>query len=255
MISIVTITYENFDQLLKTLNSIPKSDMIESVVINGGDCEKTKDFLKNYSGKSVSEKDEGISDAFNKGINLSSGKYIMFLNSGDILIDPNYPEIAINILDKNPDIGFVHSNLLLIEESSDSNFLMKPTFCNLGRGLPYLHPTMIVRKELFDTLGLFSNSIKIAMDFDWIARLEKKRIKGFYYAGDPVVKMDGGGKSIVYEKEAISECFQSLKKNHLLTTTNLIGFIQRYLLFIIRKLMLKVGLNFILLKYKKKKYS
>lgn len=56
MISIVTITYNNFDELVKTLNSIPESTIIESVVINGGQCEKTKLFLNTYSGKSITEK-------------------------------------------------------------------------------------------------------------------------------------------------------------------------------------------------------
>lgn len=90
MISIVTVTYNNFNELIETLNSIPESDIVESVVINGGDCKKTKDFLENYPGKSISEKDDGIADAFNKSIKLSSGDYIMFLNSGDILLSADY---------------------------------------------------------------------------------------------------------------------------------------------------------------------
>jgi len=48
MISIVTITYNNFDELIETLNSIPESPLIESIVVNGGQCEKTKEFLKTY---------------------------------------------------------------------------------------------------------------------------------------------------------------------------------------------------------------
>lgn len=254
MISIITITFNNYEDLIKTISSIPVSNQIESVVINGGSCERTKKFLENYNGKSITEKDEGIADAFNKGVNFASGSYVMFLNSGDILIDSVYPENAIRILDKNLEIGFIHSNLLLVDKSG-SNLLMKPTFCNLGRGLPYLHPTMIVRKSLFETIGLFDSSIKIAMDFDWIARLEKMMIKGYYYAGDPVVKMEGSGKSIVDEKEAIKECFYSLKKNKLLTVKNLLGFIQRYILFALRKFMTKVGMDSLLLELKKKKYS
>ncbi len=254
MISIITLTFNNYDELIRTINSIPVSDQIESVIINGGSCEKTKKFLENYNGKSITEKDDGIADAFNKGIKLASGSYVMFLNSGDILIDSMYPENAIRILDKNPEIGFIHSNLLLVHKSG-SNLLMKPTFSNLGRGLPYLHPTMIVRKSLFETIGLFDSSIKIAMDFDWIARLEKMMIKGYYYAGEPVVKMEGSGKSIVDEKDAIKECFYSLKKNKLFTARNLMGFIQRYILFALRKFMTKVGMGSLLLELKEKKYS
>lgn len=254
MISIITITFNNYEDLIKTINSIPVSNQVESVVINGGSCERTKKFLESYKGKSLTEKDEGIADAFNKGVKLASGDYVMFLNSGDILIDSDYPENAIRIMDKNPDIGFIHSNLLLVD-TSGSYLLMKPTFSNVGRGLPYLHPTMIVRKHLFEAIGLFNSSIKIAMDFDWIVRLEKRAIRGYYYAGDPVVKMEGGGKSIVEEKDAIKECFISLKENKVLSVKNLMGFSQRYLLFILRKMMTKAGLDSVLLELKKKKYS
>lgn len=254
MISIITLTYNNFEQLIKTLNSIPKSDIIESIVINGGDCINTKEFLESYSGKSISEKDEGIADAFNKGINLATGNYIMFINSGDILIDSKYPENALRILEKNQNIGFVHSNLLLIDESG-TNLIMKPTFSNLGRGMPYLHPTMIVRKSLFETIGLFNSSIKIAMDFEWIVRLEKNKIKGYYYASDPVVEMDGRGKSIIQENDALKECYLALKENKLLTLQNIFGFIQRYILFLIRKTLAKLGLGLLLLNLKKRKYS
>ena len=48
MISIVTITYNNYYELIKTLDSIPQSDLMESIVINGGECENTKEFLKTY---------------------------------------------------------------------------------------------------------------------------------------------------------------------------------------------------------------
>jgi glycosyltransferase involved in cell wall biosynthesis len=254
MISIITITYNNFDELIKTINSIPNSSLIESIVINGGDCQRTKKFLEDYSGKSISEKDEGISDAFNKGIKISTGSYIMFLNSGDILIDNRYPENAYRILEENNDIGFVHANLILNDKSGIS-FLMKPTFSNLGRGMPYLHPTMVVRKDIFNLIGLFNISIKIAMDFEWIVRLELNNVNGFYFDGSPVVQMDGQGKSILDERNSIRECYGILKKYKLTTIANIFGFSRRYLLFELRNLLPLLGFNRLLIWLKKKKYS
>ena len=254
MISIVTITYNNFDELIQTLNSIPESPMVESIVVNGGQCEKTMEFLKTYPGKSITEKDEGIADAFNKGVKLSSGKYIMFLNSGDVLIEKSYPEKALKIFDENRNISFVHSNLLLVDNSNPELF-MRPTFSNLGRGMPFLHPTMIVKKELFDIIGMFNTKLKIAMDFDWIVRLVKNNFSGYYLNNNAVVKMNASGKSIKEENEAIKECLLILKSNNYLTLTNLLGFTQRYLLYILRKLMVKIGLKELLISMKKIKHS
>ena len=85
MISVITVTYNNYDDLHRTLHSLKNVDGIESVVVNGGDCEKSKKLLSNYDGIAISEPDKGISDAFNKGIALANGDNVMFLNSGDVL--------------------------------------------------------------------------------------------------------------------------------------------------------------------------
>ena len=68
MISVITVTYNNYNDLLRTLHSLKNVDDIESVVVNGGDCNKTKKLLSNYDGIAISEPDKGISDAFNKGV-------------------------------------------------------------------------------------------------------------------------------------------------------------------------------------------
>lgn len=254
MISIITVTYNNFNELIETLDSIPESDIIESIVINGGDCKKTKDFLENYSAKSISEKDDGIADAFNKGISISTGEFIMFLNSGDILLDKLFLLDAENELINNATIGFIHSNLLLIDYNNNGLYL-RPRMKNVGRGMPYLHPTMIVRKNLFEKIGLFNTNMKISMDYDWIIRLEKNCIKGKYLDRNPVVKMDGRGKSITSESEAIKECYQALKKNNFLTIKNIYSFTIRYVFFILRTVLVKFGLKKTLVLIKKIKYS
>jgi glycosyltransferase involved in cell wall biosynthesis len=254
MISIITITFNNYDELIKTLNSIPTEKNVESVVINGGDCEKTKDFLKTYNGKSLSEKDKGIADAFNKGIKISSGDFIMFLNSGDVLLDESFLRDSEKYFLGKDALDFIHSNLLLIDDNGNELF-MKPIMKNIGRGMPYLHPTMIVRKNLFEKIGLFNADIKIAMDYDWIARLEKNSCKGMYLDRDPVVKMDGRGKSIINESEAMKECYRILKKNNLLNFKNIYGFTVRYLLFFLRTMMMRIGLKKSLVSMKKIKYS
>lgn len=254
MISIVTITYNNYKELNATLNSIPKADYIESIVINGGQCEKTIEFLKSFSGKSISEKDDGIADAFNKGINLSSGECLMFLNSGDTLLEKSYPEQALEILKTYCQYDFIHSNLLLTDGNENELFL-RPQMKSLGRGMPFLHPTMVVRKKVFEKTGLFDKSFSIAMDFDWVVRLQKNKFRGFYLNENAVVKMDGRGKSVIEESKAIKECYSILKAHKFLTFKNSLGFATRYALFLGRKVLIKIGLNKQLNSMKKIKHS
>lgn len=254
MISIITITYNNFEQLLDTLNSIPKSDIVESIVVNGGDCEKTKEFLKSYRGKSISEKDKGIADAFNKGIRLSSGDYIMFLNSGDILLSEDYLQKAKSILDNNPDIAFVHSNIIFSDQLGAELF-MRPQMKNVGRGMPYHHQTMIVRKKVFDEIGMFKTEFKYAMDYDFVIRMEKNNCKGYYLNDGAVVKMDGKGVSVNKERDSIMECFEILKDENYLNFRNLIGYLIRYSLYLIRKFLSFIGAKRIVKKIKLIKHN
>lgn len=254
MISVITITYNNSEELVRTINSLQKGSFIESVIINGGSCERTREFLKSYNGVVINEKDQGIADAFNKGIKNSSGKYLMFLNSGDELIDKTYLKKAREFLDINPGFSFVHSNLLLVDESGEKLY-MRPPMKNVGRGMPYLHPTMIVRKEVFDKVGLFGTNLKIAMDYDFIVRMKKAGLKGFYFDEIYSVKMDGTGKSVKQESAALKECFMVLKQNEYLNFENFLGFTVRYTLFIMRKFMGAAGLSKFLLRLKKLKHK
>lgn len=254
MISIITITFNDFSGLKRTLSSIPEFDFIESVVINGGSDKATIDFLSSHKGKVINEKDEGIADAFNKGIAYSSGDAILFLNSGDELIEPPYLKESEAILKTNKEVAFVHSNLILFD-TIGTELYMKPPFCNLGRGLPYLHPTMIVRKSVFNQVGLFNKNYKIAMDFDFIVRLEQKGYKGFYLKDIAAVKMEGTGRSIEQEFDAIKECYKSLKQNDSLNLENVFGMMVRVVLFFLRKLMVLIGLGGFLRNLKKKKHS
>ena len=254
MVSVITITYNNFMELKSTLDSIPDKDYIESVVINGGNDPKTIEFLKNYEGKVISEKDNGIADAFNKGIANASGDYIMFLNSGDILIDSGYIGKAAEILLENSEISFVHSNIIFHDRIGGEIF-MRPQMKSVGRGQPFFHPTMIVRKKCFDEIGGFNTTYKIGMDFDFIVRMIKKGYRGNYVDGKAVVRMEGTGKSASQEKEAIEECYRSLKENIFLTLTNRTGYFIRKSFYAGRKLMEALGLKNFLGKLKREKHS
>lgn len=253
MISIVTITLNNFDELKKTLKSIPQNDFIESIIINGGENKQTEEYLKSYKGKVINEKDSGIADAFNKGIKNSSGDSIMFLNSGDILIEPTYLKEADDFLGNNKHIDFIHSNLLF-KDLTGADIVMQPTFGNPGRGQPYLHPTMIMRRKIYEDIGLFNINYKIAMDFDFILRILKRNYTGFYRNKGPVILMEGSGKSAIKEWDAIKECYRSLKENDFLNLRTVWGLFIRVVLYFFRKVLVIAGGGNLLKILKEKKY-
>jgi len=209
-LSVVTITFNNLDELRTTLGSLPNIPQVESVVINGGSCEKTKAYLSEHRDiVSVSEPDHGISDAFNKGYAASHGELVTFLNSGDQLIDPNYYPFAMEYLSNHPEMDFVSADITFAHPTL-GKILVKPN-SDVAK-TPYPHPSLIVRRKVFEMVGGFDRDLKIAMDFDFMCKMVQQKFKGFYYEKNPVVLMDGSGVSSTRGFKAISERRQILNK-------------------------------------------
>ena len=267
-LSIITITLNNFEELLRTVESVRDLNGCEHIIINGGECPQTLDFLQGYYGKSVSEPDQGISDAFNKGIRLSSSDAIIMLNSGDILLDRTYPARASQILDQDPQIDFVHADLIF-EDRLIGSYVMRPLRAknvlspNVGRGMPYRHQSMVVRKEVYGRVGFF-NLNYICSDFDWVCRWEldikKSHGKAYYSQGDPVIIMDGGGISSTQERKIILEAIKIIRQRNkhisfLEKTRSYSALFRRLVLFSVRVFLKKLGFVNILVIIKRIKYK
>ena len=268
LLSIVTITFNNFDELLHTVESVKDLKCCEHLIINGGKCQKTLEFLQSFSGKSISEPDQGISDAFNKGIKLSQGSAVILLNSGDILLDQTYPEKALHILKEHPEVDFVHANELY-DDAMIGEFVMRPLrkqnnlYPNIGKGMPYRHQTMVVRKTVYEKVGLFDLKY-VTSDYDWICRWENSCIKisgsAYYLQGNPVIKMDGGGISSTQEGKVILEAIQIImqynkNKGFIEIIISYTALMNRLVLFFGRLFLQKLGFINVLAKMKLRKYE
>jgi len=91
-ISVITVCFNSLEILKKTMQSVETQTYtnIEYIVIDGNSTDGTPEYLKNYNGKLtkyVSESDKGIYDAMNKGVNMSEGDYVIFLNAGDLFAE------------------------------------------------------------------------------------------------------------------------------------------------------------------------
>ena len=261
MISVVSITRNNFSELKDTVESLRGLTGIELVIVNGGDCSDTKAFLESlpglWSGISVvtlSEKDSGISDAFNKGVRLSSGDSIVFLNSGDTLNDRDYFKRADQFLRDHAEFGFVHGSIVFSDRIA-GDIELRPSLSTLGRGMPYRHQTMIVRKSVFDQLGLFRTDLKLTMDYEFVCRMHKAGIKGYYDQAKSLIRMDGGGVSSTKEMQAYSEVWNVLSEHKLLTAENLYGCMVRYAKYFVRRTLVMLGLTNLLMHLKHRKHG
>lgn len=167
-ISIITINFNNSEGLAKTIKSVTDQtyNNIEYIVIDGGSTDNSTSVVNSYKSKIsyfVSEPDNGIFHAMNKGIMQASGDYLLFLNSGDRLID----ELVVqNVVEKDLNKDLVYGDLLFFDEHKEWIWKLraKLTFNDFFKGtIP--HPSTFIKKQLFDNVGYYDEKLKIVSDW------------------------------------------------------------------------------------------
>ncbi|MBX9781178.1 MAG: glycosyltransferase [Chitinophagaceae bacterium] len=177
-ISIITICYNNLNDLEKTCKSVDEQIVspFEHIIINGSSnneieswAEKKDHPVYRYF---VHEKDNGIADAFNKGILKSKGEVIHLLNAGDIYAKDSVLQTVIEFFEANTDIQWISAKIRL-SRGGEKVIIGKPFDKNkLYRGMrSVLHPTYFLKRSVYNRVGYFSSNWKIAMDYDLLCRL------------------------------------------------------------------------------------
>lgn len=223
-ISIITPTFNSEKMIRQNVESVisQKHQQFEHIIIDNISSDKTLNIITDVYNKAemkvklkiVSEEDKGISDAFNKGINHSSGEIITILNSDDFYTSDSVFEKVIDAF-ANKNILFTHGNIFFYDPVYGSN-IRKPLLCPITKAMPYNHPTMFFRKEVYKQHGFYDTGYKFAMDFEFICRLSKSIIdfnsRGHYIDGKPLATMVAGGASWKNELDSIEETRKALKK-------------------------------------------
>jgi glycosyltransferase involved in cell wall biosynthesis len=178
-ISIITATWNSIDTIGVCLESINTQTygLIEHIVVDGNSVDGTLIEISNKSPKSkvFSEKDDGIYDALNKGIELASGEVIGFLHSDDFFSSDNVVSIIASAFD-NRDICAVYGDLVYVKKT-DSRIVVRKWRGSKFRKIKLLlgwmpaHPTLYVRKEWYSKIGLFSSDFSISGDYDSVLKL------------------------------------------------------------------------------------
>lgn len=217
VISIVTPVFNNENFLEGTILSVIHQTYknIEYIIIDGGSTDGTIDIIKRYDrflSYWISEPDNGIYDAQNKGINLSSGEYVAILNSDDWYFDNTVVErIAATITNSNG-IDFIYANANIIKNTGNV-IKFNSSINNLKSFNSIPHPSLFLKREIYLKLGGFNLRYKISADYDLIIRLYKKNCK-CTKLDYTIVNIRQGGKSF-RNQLTLKENFEIRKINKL----------------------------------------
>lgn len=200
MISLITVAFNSQDTILRTIKSISKQKNIsfKHIIIDGYSTDNTVAIVKENYDKAniISETDKGIYDALNKGIKNTTGEIIGFINSDDTFYDENSLQHIVDAFDKNTDCVF--GDLIYTNKNDKVKRVWKGSAFKKGaflKGWMPAHPTFYCKRSIYEKIGLYDDSFKIAGDFELMLRfLEKHNIRSKYIP-KTLVNMKVGGAS------------------------------------------------------------
>jgi glycosyltransferase involved in cell wall biosynthesis len=213
LVSIITIVYNGEKHIADCIRSVQRQDYphIQYIIVDGGSKDNTLRIIEQFRGsisELISEKDEGISDAFNKGIRLAKGEIIGLINTDDW-----YEEGAVSKAVKAIENNDVVYGDLRFWRGEQPDHIARGNHHHLTREMTVNHPTVFIRKSCYDRFGLFDKQYKCAMDYDLLLRL---RVNGcrFAYVHAVLANMRWGGFSDNRWMKGVKETM-AVKNNYL----------------------------------------
>ena len=203
-ISIVTISYNSSKTIRDTIDSVLNQDYenIEYIIIDGKSTDDTIKIINSYGDSIsyfISEEDDGLYDAMNKGVRAATGDVVGILNSDDFYYNNHVISDVAEVFTFN-DVDSVYGDLLYVDTVDIDNirrywksgdFQLK----NMRKGWTVPHPTFFVKKDIYNKYGLYSIRLKSASDYEMIIRLLYKNRISVSYLPEILVKMRIGGIS------------------------------------------------------------
>jgi glycosyltransferase involved in cell wall biosynthesis len=210
-ISIITVNLNNSLYLKDTIESVLNQNSIknqEYIIIDGNSTDNSIEIIKSYLNKFklkgiqlkwISEKDNGLYDAMNKGIKISKGKIIGFLNSGDIFKDHTVVSEVLKTFN-NKKIDSLYGDLEYVKKNNINKtvrYWKSGQFnkSNFLKGWMCPHLTFFVKKNIYNKYGIFNTDFKISADYEIILRFLYKYNISTYYLNKVLIKMRTGGIS------------------------------------------------------------
>jgi len=210
-VSVITAVLNGCYHIEKALDSVYEQTYpaVEHVVIDGVSVDGTVDILKKCQdrlGFFISEPDSGIFNAMNKGVKASTGDIVFFLNADDRFCDPQVIDEIVAFFKRNPGLDIVYGNI--VWDLSGEMFQEKqPSLITrelLARRTVF-HQSVFAKREIFESIGGFSEHYKVVGDYEWMLRaFLKHRLKYAYYDRDIAVVSTSGVSNVTkWEKERV----------------------------------------------------
>lgn len=194
-VSVIIPTYNYAQYIKQAIDSVLSQTFrdLEIIVVDDGSTDNTREILQGYGDKIkyFYQENKGISKARNLAISKATGEYIALLDADDVWL-PIKLERQLDIIENNPDLGFVCSAALVV--NGDGNYIdcwgvqkKRPETFEYLFNLNYIQPlSMVIRRRCLDEVGYFDPRLPISQDYDLVLRLTK-RFK-FFFIDYPLVK-------------------------------------------------------------------
>ncbi|MFW5795076.1 MAG: glycosyltransferase family 2 protein [Bacillota bacterium] len=262
LVSIITVCYNSEKYIRDTIESVLNQtyDNIEYIIVDGDSNDNTLSIIKEYepefNGRMrwISEPDEGIYDAMNKGINMSKGDIIGLLNSDDWYELDTISKVVRTFNKKNADM--VHGCMARynFNDELDSIYGKRKSMLKFAEKAPYNHPTCFVKKNIYKDFGTFNNKYKIISDYDFMLKIFKSQKVEVVFINEILTNFRLVGVTSTTKKVPVKALYQILKSNDYNKLKIYTGILYRILQNNVTKIIKFFNLNF-LVKLKRKMSS
>jgi glycosyltransferase len=226
-LSIITVCYNSAATIRDAVESVlaQQGVELEYIVIDGKSTDDTVDLLQGYGKRItqlVSEPDQGIYDAMNKGVALATGEIVGILNSDDFYANHSVLEAVVAAF-ADDSVECVYGDLDYVDAEDTDKVVRawRSGECTPGafrRGWHPAHPTFFVRRSVYERVGAFNLDLKIAADYEFMLRVLERDQSKAAYVPHVLVKMRTGGASNASIKNILQanlQCWQAWRLNGL----------------------------------------
>lgn len=214
-ISIIIVVKNAKETIERSIKSVlcQSNTNFQLIIIDGQSTDGTLDIIEKYRNNIdvfISEKDNGIYYAMNKGIYYSNGDVLAFLNSDDWYCEDTLERVK-EVFENNNYIEMVYGDVLLENELVTSKRIADDNFLNTLLNFNICHQCVFVRKEIFEKIGIFNTVYRYAAEYDWMLRVA---LSGVHMFHDNMfyVHYSTGGMSEQHVEEHSTEAWKSSKK-------------------------------------------
>lgn len=229
-ISIITVCFNSQSTIRDTIESVLSQDYpeIEHIIIDGLSKDNTMFIVSEYDNKLakiISEPDQGIYDAMNKGVQLSTGDVVGILNSDDFFEYHSVISDVVNCFRSNPDVSCVFGDVVFVNSVNTRNIIRfysskKFRSWKLRFGWMPPHTATFIKRAAYEEVGMYSVGYQIASDYEFFVRMFLVRGMSFVRLDKVLVRMRAGGISTSGIKSSYllnSEIVRACKENGIYT--------------------------------------